>query len=121
MDADPTAPAPPPALAPPTGPAPSWPAPARPVFARFALPLFADTPIAAAEPVPISQPGPTAPDLALIAPYVDPAYYLASFPADETARRNPVAHFHQFGWRQGHNPNGSPGSRPEAGLRNVSR
>jgi hypothetical protein len=40
----------------------------------------------------------------MIAPYVDAAFYLASFPHDAAAARDPVAHFHQHGWRQGRKP-----------------
>ncbi len=43
--------------------------------------------------------------LEIIAPFVDAAFYLASFAADAAARQDPVAHFHEIGWKLGRAPN----------------
>jgi hypothetical protein len=77
------------------------------VFSRFALPECPRSdfsPAIGAEPTHrIDRPS-ADPALALIAPYVDAAYYLAGFPDGAAAARDPVAHFHQHGWRQGRDP-----------------
>ena len=76
-------------------------------YSRFELPTCPRTvfdPAIGAEPVLPVATMPSDPVLATIAPYVDAAYYLASFPQDAAAERDPVAHFHQLGWRQGRNP-----------------
>ncbi len=77
------------------------------LFSRFPLPDCPRTEFApgiGAEPVhPVEEPA-ADPALALIAPYVDAAFYLASFPDDPVAARDPAAHFHQHGWRQGRDP-----------------
>ena len=41
---------------------------------------------------------------AAIAPFIDAGFYLASVADDPTAATDPVAHFHDIGWRRGKSP-----------------
>ena len=74
-----------------------------PVYSRFAFlpPSFGPTP---AIPRPAIPAAPTHP-LALIAPHVDPGFYLAGLGNDPEAARDPVSHYHTIGWKQGRSPN----------------
>jgi len=60
-------------------------------------PFFAEPPIAEA-------PTGADPALALVARYLDPAFYLGGFPTDTPPPADPAAHFHAVGWKDGRDP-----------------
>ncbi len=70
---------------------------AEPRYSRFPLPD-------PAEPQATGRTGAATDPLQLIAPHVDAAFYSAGLPGDAAAARDPVAHFHESGWRQGRAP-----------------
>ncbi len=69
-----------------------------PVFSRFRLDPVPPTGTIAADPAPEGA-------LAVIAPHIDRRFYLANLADDAAALRDPVAHYHTVGWKQGHWPN----------------